>query len=62
MGYSIFDKMENISRNYEKNFEKYGVTHVLVSKKETIFLVLGKDSHYKVLYNDKYFTLFEKIV
>ena len=62
MGYSIFDKMENISRNYEKDFEKYSVTHVLVSKKETIFLVLSKDSHYKVLYNDKYFTLFEKIV
>ena len=62
MGYSIFDKMENISRNYEKDFEKYEVTYVLVSKKETIFLVLSKDSHYRVLYNDKYFTLFEKIV
>ena len=23
MGYSIFDKMENISRNYEKDFKKY---------------------------------------
>ncbi len=62
MTYSIFDKMENISRNYEKDFEKYDVTHVLVEKKEMLFLILSKDSHYKVLYSDKYFTLFEKIV
>ena len=61
MGYSIFDKMENISRNYEKDFEKYDVTHVLVKKKEMLFLILSKDSHYKVLYNDKYFTLFERV-
>lgn len=61
MTYSIFDKMENISRNYEKDFEKYDVTHVLVEKKEMLFLILSKDSHYKVLYNDQYFTLFERV-
>ena len=49
------------SRNYEKDFEKYDVTHVLVEKKEMLFLILSKDSHYKVLYNDQYFTLFERI-
>ena len=61
MTYSIFDKMKNISKNYEEDFEKYDVTHVLVEKKEMLFLILSKDSHYKVLYNDQYFTLFERI-
>ena len=60
MNYSIFDEMEDIPKNYEKNFKKYGVTHVLISKKETLFLILRKDVHYKVLYQDKYFILFEK--
>ena len=61
MDYSIFDKMENISKNYEKDFEKYEITHILVKKKEMLFLILSKDSHYKMLYNDKYFTLFERV-
>ncbi len=61
MTYSIFDKMENMPKNYEKEFKKMGVTHALVKKKEILFLILSKDSHYKVLYNDKYFTLFERV-
>ena len=61
MNYSIFDKMENMPRNYEKEFKKMGVTHVLVSKEENLFLILRKDIHYKILYQDKYFILFEKI-
>ena len=62
MDYSIFDKMENMPRNYEKEFKKMGVTHVLVSKEENLFLILRKDIHYKILYQDKYFILFEKII
>ena len=62
MNYSIFDKMENMPRNYENEFKKMGVTHVLVSKEENLFLILRKDIHYKILYQDKYFILFEKII
>ena len=61
MRYSIFDKMENMPRNYEKEFKKMGVTHVLVSKKESLFFILRKDANYKVLYQDKYFVFFEKV-
>lgn len=61
MRYSIFDKMENMPRNYEREFKKMGVTHVLVSKKESLFFILRKDANYKVLYQDKYFVFFEKV-
>ncbi len=62
MRYSIFDKMAIMPRDYEKEFERFGVTHVLVSKKEVLFLILKKDVHYKTLYEDKNFILFEKTI
>ena len=62
MSYSIFDKMEKISKNYEKEFQKLDVSHILISKKEILFLILDKDVHYKTLYEDKNFILFEKVI
>ena len=54
--------MAIMPRDYEKEFERFGVTHVLVSKKEVLFLILKKDVHYKTLYEDKNFILFEKTI
>lgn len=60
LDYSIFDDSVNIEYVYEKKFEKYGVTHVLLYKKEIFSKILKKDSNYDVVYKDKYFILFAK--
>ena len=62
LDYDIFDDFEYMSLNYQEKFEFYKITHALVYKKEDImYNVLKVDNNYKVIYEDDYFALFEKI-
>lgn len=60
LDYSIFDDEVNIINDYEKKFDFYDVTHVLIEKDDILYKVLVNDSSYKILYQDKYFILFER--
>ncbi|MGN1267898.1 MAG: hypothetical protein ACI4U0_00100 [Candidatus Aphodocola sp.] len=61
LNYSIFDDEMNIEYNYEKKFKFYRITHALVSKEDILFIILKHDDDYRVIYQDKYFVLFEKV-
>lgn len=62
--YDIFDDYEYIASNYQKKFEDYGITHVLTYKDEKnnlFYNLIKRDDNYKLLYEDKYFVLYEKL-
>ena len=62
--YDIFDDYEYITSNYQRKFEDYKITHVLTykDKKDNLFYnIIRHDSNYKLLYEDKYFVLYEKL-
>ena len=62
MKYSVFDEGIDMPYNYEKKFNKYGVTHAIIKKKKNLFYkMLEKDSNYNIIYVDKYFVLFERV-
>ncbi len=61
MKYSIFDEMEKINFKYSKIFNKYNISHVVLNKKNSFYMTLLKDNNYSILYQDKYFILFEKV-
>lgn len=61
LDYDIFDDFEFMALNYQEKFEFYEITHALVYKNDdAMYNVLSIDSNYKILYEDNYFTLFEK--
>ena len=45
---------------YENIFTKYNFTHILLKNDEIIIKYLKKDDNYKIIYEDEYFTLFER--
>jgi hypothetical protein len=47
---------------YEDIFSKYDFTHVLLYKNELLNKYIPKDSNYKLLYEDDYFSLYERDV
>lgn len=60
--YDIFDDYEFIGNNYQEKFNFYGITHVLIYKENNAFYnILKYDNNYKVLYDDEFFTFFEKV-
>ncbi len=62
LDYDIFDDFEFILTNYQEKFEFYKITHAIVYKKDNvIYNVLSHDNNYKLLYEDDYFAIFEKI-
>ena len=64
--YDIFDDYFYITNNYSDKFEFYDITHVLIYKKigedkfSPLYVMLDKDSNYKMLYEDDNFILYEK--
>ena len=46
--------------NYQKAFDKYNITHVLVKNDEIINKYINKDENYKLIYKDNQFSLYEK--
>ena len=64
--YDIFDDYSYIINNYQKTFEFYDITHVLIYKESddgynAFYTVLDNDNNYKVLYEDDYFVFYEKL-
>ena len=56
-----FVYIDDLKSDYEELFKKYDFTHLLFESNSKILPFLKKDEHYKIIYEDKYFVLFEKI-
>ena len=58
----IFDDYIQVERKleYKKVFEKYKITHVLLTKNSSIEKLLSMDTSYKKIYTDEKFVLYEK--
>ena len=58
-----FINTSNIGEFYEDTFEKYDITHVITYKNSKMNMIIKKtnDPNYKELYEDDYFTVYERI-
>ena len=57
-----FINIVDLNTDYEKKFEHYGITHLLIYKKSLLSKMLSKDSeNYKELYSDDNFIVFERL-
>ena len=65
VGRDIFSdciNISNISTYYETKFDQYGITHVLIRDNSKLNMFLSKDDeHYKELYSDDSFVLYERV-
>lgn len=50
----------NGEKNYQEIFDKYNITHVLVTNGELINNYIYKDENYNLIYDDDLFSLYEK--
>ena len=58
--FSDYISTSNISKNYEKTFEKYDITHVILSKKSKLNMLINKNDKYNRIYSDDYFVIYER--
>ena len=58
--FSDYINTSNISRYYEKTFDEYNITHVILYKNSKLKMLLSKDSNYKELYSDDNFIIYER--
>ena len=58
-----FINTSNIGQFYEDTFEKYGITHVITYENSKMNMIIKetKDPNYKKLYEDDYFTIYERL-
>ena len=61
LDYDIFLDYEFMPSTYSEKFEFYGITHALIYKNFGIVNMLKIDDNYKIIYEDDYFIIFEKI-
>ena len=60
--FSDYINTTNISTYYETTFNKYDITHVLIRDNSKLNMFLKRDEeHYKKLYEDDHFVLYERI-
>ncbi len=61
--FSDFINTSSISKFYEKTFEKYNITHVIIGKKSKTNMIISetKDENYKEIYSDDSFVIYERI-
>ena len=52
--------INNGKGDYEKIFEKYNITHVLLSDDDFIKKYISKDENYKLIYEDSLYSLYER--
>ena len=58
-----FINIVDLNTDYEKKFEHYGITHLLIYKKSLLSKMLNKDAdNYKELYSDDNFIIFERLI
>ena len=58
-----FINTSNIGEFYEDTFEKYDITHVICYENSKMNMIIEKtnDPHYKQLYKDDYFVVYERV-
>ena len=58
-----FINTSSIGEFYEDTFEKYDITHVITYKNSKMNMIIKEtnDPNYKELYEDDYFTIYERI-
>ena len=58
-----FINTSSIGKFYEDIFEKYGITHVITYKNSKMNMIIKKteDPNYLQLYEDNYFTVYERL-
>ena len=61
--FSDFINTSSISKFYEKTFEKYNITHVIIGKKSKTNMIISetKDENYKEIYSDDSFVIYERL-
>ena len=59
-----FISTSSIGTFYEDTFEKYNITHVITYKNSKVNMIITKtnDARYKLLYEDDYFVVYERLV
>ena len=63
-GRDIFSDALNIagiSVDYDKKFQEYGVTHVIVYSNSKLVMLLKENNGYKRIYEDDHFSIFERV-
>ena len=60
LDYDIFDDYAHVNDDYKKTLDFYKITHALIYKNTKLYNSLKMDGHYKLLYEDLLFALFEK--
>ena len=59
--FSDYINTTNLSTYYENTFNKYGITHILIKKNTKLNMFLSRDGeHYKKIYSDNNFVLYER--
>lgn len=63
-GRDIFSEaldIAGIGLDYKEKFKEYGVTHVISYSNSKLVMLLNSDANYKCIYEDDYFSIFEKL-
>ena len=63
-GVNIFNdylKISGLSKPYEDGFKEYGVTHIILTVKHKMNLLLEKDDNYEEIYSDDNFKIYERL-
>jgi len=58
--FSDFLDISNIGLHYEKKFEEYNITHVMMYENAKLNLFISRDENYTKLYEDEYFVIYER--
>ena len=58
--FTDYMNISNLSTYYENQFEKYDITHVITGKRTKLNMFLSRDDHYKELYADDNFVVYER--
>ncbi len=59
--FSDFLGINSLSRDYERKFSEYGITHVITYEDSKLSSLLDKDTKYAVIYSDEYFKIYERV-
>ena len=60
--FSDYINTSSMARYYEKTFEKYEITHVILYKNSKLNVYISKDKNYEELYSDDSFVIYKRNV
>ena len=60
--FSDYISTSNIAVYFEDIFEKYDITHVILSKNSKLNMLISRDSNYEQLYTDSHFVIYERVI